>query len=78
MLNIDIVRPYATEGLSTSLALSTGYVSTTAGDIYLPLTIDEFTAPDITITGAAGDLGASTITAGTAGDFDNLREGDII
>jgi hypothetical protein len=75
---ISILRQYQTTGAIASLELSTGYISNAGDTVYLPITLDNFSAPDITVTGVAGASAATVLTAAEAGAFDGLRVGDIV
>src|SRR6056300_1522094 len=78
MLSINIVRQYSTSGVNTAVNLSTGYLSTVGTAYYLPLTIDNFSTPTISILNVDGSATGNTLVADNPGDFDTLRVGDIV
>lgn len=66
---LDTTDTYsATIALSTPRAIGNRY--------YIPVTIDEFNAPNYTVSNANGVATQSTLTSATSGAFDNVRVGD--
>lgn len=73
-----IKRPKLNTGIDYTFTLSAGWLTEQNNLFYLPLTFDNFSAPNLTKEATDGASAANTITAGTAGDFDDLRPGDEI
>lgn len=78
MANISIKRQLQSITADFNGTVETGFLYESAGKFYLPLTLDDFSAPDITLTAVAGALNATKLTSAVVGKFDNIREGDIV
>jgi hypothetical protein len=77
MVNIAFQRKLQSVVSEFDGVISAGYVAEAAGKFYLPLTFDDFSAPDISVSGVTLSNGATKLV-GSAGAFDNIRVGDIV
>lgn len=58
--------------------ISLGSVIVQPDAYYVPVTIDGFTAPSITLTGISGAASSNKLTSTVPGYFSNVRPGDVI
>lgn len=77
MSNISVQRALQTTTQEFVGELEAGFVLESGDRIFLPLLIDNFSGPDISVTGINLTATESTIS-GSAGKFDNIRPGDIL
>lgn len=83
MSTVTFKRPLAITSADVTTALDTGFIIENSNKYYLPLTFNNFTAPNIISTGVTAVTGETKISCvapvvGVPGQFDNIREGDIV
>lgn len=77
MVAVSFKRELITTQSTVNVDIIPGYLNETSDAMYLPLLVDDFTAPDLSITGCTLTSAATKIV-GTAGKFDDVRIGDIV
>lgn len=77
MANLDFQRQLAQIFTTYDGDMTVGSVVESSNKFYLPLALDNFNPPDLTITAINGTSAATKLT-GASGKFDNVRVGDVI
>lgn len=83
MATVSFQRPLAVSTAATTADLDTGFIIEDTSKYYLPLTFNNFAAPNIVSTGITAVTGETKISCvapltGVAGQLDNIRVGDIV
>jgi hypothetical protein len=77
MSTVTFKRALQTLTSTYTASVITGIITETAGKFYLPISLDSFDAPDISIDGCTL-TSTQTKISGTTGAFDNVRVGDVV
>jgi hypothetical protein len=78
MASAILKRPLEVTDQSLTVNLSYGAVQELGDMYYVPLTLDDVSIPDISVTAVSGTTGSAFLTTATVGAFDNVRVGDVI